>query len=261
MAQSSIAERIKGKIERIPGKMRRILYAIRNHYHHSGERVNPDFPDENFRNHFKVYELASQFVRDKDVLDCGSGTGYGSAYLAQQGARSVTGIDYSREAVAFARKRYSDKLLRFVEMDAQQMSLPDASFDFVFSSENLEHLPDPRANVSEIRRVLRPGGVALIATPNKEMFSPGGEPIIPYHIKELYFEELRDLLKGFFREVYIFENSLESPFDLGRQMKQQRVARGAVGLNPEPVPSATLGDHVVDLRHLHNTHSFLALMW
>jgi SAM-dependent methyltransferase len=261
MAQRSIAERIKGKIERIPGKMSRILYAIRNHYHHSGERVNPDFPDENFRNHFKVYELASQFVRDKDVLDCGSGTGYGSAYLAQQGARSVTGIDYSREAVAFARKRYSDKLLRFLEMDAQQISLPDASFDFVFSSENLEHLPDPRANVSEIRRVLRPGGVALIATPNKEVFSPGGEPIIPYHIKEFYFEELRDLLKEFFREVYIFENSLESPFDLGRQMKQQRVARGAVGLNPEPVPSRTFGDHVVDLRHLHNTHSFLALMW
>ena len=82
-----------------------VLYTMRTRYHHSGERVNPDFPDKNFRNHLKVYELASQFVRDKDVLDCGSGTGYGSAHLAQQGARSVTGIDYSRGAIAFARRR------------------------------------------------------------------------------------------------------------------------------------------------------------
>ena len=117
------------------------------------------------------------------------------------------------------------------------------------------------ANVSEIRRVLRPGGIALIATPNKEMFSPGGEFSNLYHIKEFFFEELRDLLKEFFREVYIFENSLESSFELGRRMKQERVARGAFGLNPQHAPSATLGDHVVDLRHLHNTHSFLALMW
>ena len=72
---------------------------------------------------------------------------------------------------------------------------------------------------------------------------------------------MRDLLKEFFSEVYVFENSLESPFELGRRMKQERVAHGAVGLNLGPVPSATLGDHVVDLRHLQNTYSFLALMW
>ena len=154
----------------------------------------------------------------------------------------MTGIDYSKEAVAFARRRYSDKRLRFLKMDAQQMSLPDASFDFVFSSENLEHLPDPRANVSEIRRVLRPGGIALIATPNKEMFSPGEEPRNPYHIKEFYFEEMRDLLKEFFREAYIFENSLKSPFELGRQMKQQRVGAERSGSIPSlflPPPLAT----------------------
>lgn len=248
-------------VHSVTDKLRRLLYAIQTGYIYTSERVNPDFPNDIFHNHLRMYMLASQFVHDKDVLDCGCGTGYGSAYLAEQKARSVVGIDYSEQSVVFARKRYRDERLQFLRMDAQHMSLEDSSFDFVYSSENLEHLPDPRSNLSEIRRVLRVGGMALIATPNKEMFSPGEKPRNRYHIKEFYYEELRDSLREFFREVHILENSLESPFERGRQMKQERVARGAIGLSLKAVPAATVGERTVDLRHLHNTHSFLALAW
>ena len=258
MTQESLFDRVTGKLQRVMAKAFR---RDANGYKHSGERVVPDFEDENFRNHFRVYQLAAQFVRDKDVMDCGCGTGYGSAYLAEQSARSVTGIDFSAEAVAYCKAHYHDPRLRYLRMDAQKLKFPDASFDFVFSSENFEHLPDGRANVSEIRRVLRPGGLCLIATPNREWFSAGEKPSNPFHIKEYYYEEFRDVLAEFFREVHIFENTLESPSELGRKMKADRVRRGAVGLDPKSGPKVTYAGRDVDLELLHNTHSFLALAW
>src|SRR5450631_1439685 len=85
---------------------RRGVYFLQTGYLHTGERVNPDFDNTNFQNHFKVYQFLLQFVAGKDVLDVGCGTGYGSDYLASA-ARSVIGIDLSSRAVAFARKRYT----------------------------------------------------------------------------------------------------------------------------------------------------------
>jgi 2-polyprenyl-3-methyl-5-hydroxy-6-metoxy-1,4-benzoquinol methylase len=105
---------VKG-MKRVVGEMRRIIegvpYLLKTGYMQTGERVNPDFPDANFNNHLKVYQFAAQFVPGKRVLDIGSGTGYGSEYLAAY-ASSVTGIDYSKTAVRFAQSRYKRPTFR-----------------------------------------------------------------------------------------------------------------------------------------------------
>ena len=86
-----------GECLTISGTLRRasrFLYFLRTGYKVDGERVIPDFPDENFRNHLMVYQFAAQFTAGKDVLDVGCGTGYGTALLAKE-ARSAVGVPTS----------------------------------------------------------------------------------------------------------------------------------------------------------------------
>ena len=97
-----------------------------------------------------------------DILDAGTGTGYFAILLAKAG-HSVTGIDLTPAMLAEAEQtaRSEGVSARFLRMDAQALSFPDASFDAVVTRNLTWTLPDPAAAYREWRRVLRPGGVLL----------------------------------------------------------------------------------------------------
>ncbi|MFA6001947.1 MAG: class I SAM-dependent methyltransferase [Thermoleophilia bacterium] len=232
-------------------------------YHHTIERVCPDFPDENFDNHVRVYEFGMQFVPGKDVLDVGCGTGYGSHLFSTKGARSVLAIDFSDEAISYAKDHYSHPGLKYRQMDAQKITSPDNAFDTIFSSENIEHLQEPELCLTHMRRVLKDGGILVMGTPNKEYFSPGMEETSnEFHPHEFYFEDIEEMLKQHFESVFIFENTVESESPLGREMKEDRRKRGKLGILPElDQKTITLGGRQVDLTYLNNTHSFMTLSW
>src|SRR5690349_14419412 len=122
---------VETKVRVLNGRLRNNLYRWRTGT--TGERVTPDCADENFASHRKVYEFAAQFVEGKTILDCGSGTGYGTALLMDKGARSAIGIDYDEEAIRFSEQRFARPNLSFLKMDAQRMELPDDFFDFVIT--------------------------------------------------------------------------------------------------------------------------------
>lgn len=102
---------------------------------------------------------AIDMVPGDRVLDVGCGPGYFALRLKDMGL-CVTGIDVSTEMVARARDNAEEfgAEADFRVMDAQDMDLPDAIFDFVLSRNVLWNLPEPERAYREMFRVLRPGG-------------------------------------------------------------------------------------------------------
>jgi SAM-dependent methyltransferase len=99
-----------------------------------------------------------------DVLEIGVGYGTHAGLIAPR-ARSYTGIDLTQPAVDATRARISQLHLtnaRVVQMDAEEMSFPDASFDYVWSWGVIHHSADPRRILEQMHRVLRPGGRANV---------------------------------------------------------------------------------------------------
>lgn len=112
-------------------------------------------------------------VAGLEVLDLGCGTGRHSLWLASAGA-TVTGVDFSEGMLEEARAKPGAEAVRFLAHDLQQ-PLPFAagSFDMVVSGLVLEHLGALGAFFAEARRVLRPGGRAVVSAMHPAMFLKG----------------------------------------------------------------------------------------
>lgn len=109
------------------------------------------------------------------VLDVGCAEGRFTAALAHAGAHPV-GVDVAEEPLRRARARHSASALRSPSTPRPELDLrvipgegpwplEDASFDAVWAGEVIEHIADTARWLSEVRRVLRPGGLLLLSTP------------------------------------------------------------------------------------------------
>lgn len=174
----------------------------------TGERFIPTESGEIRHEHMHRYAWCKRLAAGKAVLDIACGEGYGSALLSQAAA-TVVGVDISSEAVRHAESAYgSISNLRFAQGDAVSIPLPDDCVDLVVSFETIEHHDRHAEMLSEIRRVLRPNGVLIISSPNRPVYSDKAGHHNEFHVKELDFGELDQVLRAQFAEVRYYGQRL-----------------------------------------------------
>jgi SAM-dependent methyltransferase len=141
--------------------------------------------------HRAAYRLAASHVDRGLAIDLGCGTGYGAAELSERGGQ-VIGMDRVAPAPRVRRAR-----ARFVLGDLEHLPFAGDAADAIVSFQVIEHLAEPTAYLAEIARVLRPGGVFLLSTPNR--LQSDGEN--PYHLHEYEAAELEAVLRAHFGSV------------------------------------------------------------
>jgi len=169
----------------------------------TGERTLPGVPGEEywFARHEAAYLWLVQELGDRlrgaDVVEAGSGEGYGAALLRDAGARTVVALEYDDASVSYAARAYPH--VTTVRANLAAVPLATASADILVTLQVVEHLWDLRGFLLDCARVLRPGGRIVVTTPNRPVFSPGlgrGEkPTNPFHVEELDDEQMDDLLR------------------------------------------------------------------
>jgi SAM-dependent methyltransferase len=141
--------------------------------------------------HRAPYAFALDYAGKGRVLDFGSGSGYGTAELADSLPR-VVGLDRIPPDPANCRDNVD-----WVRADLRGNPLAAASFSLIVSFQVIEHLDDPRIYLDAISRLLAPEGTAILTTPNR-LTSDG---INPFHVHEYEADELEDCLTPYFDEV------------------------------------------------------------
>lgn len=100
------------------------------------------------------------------VLDVGCGAGFLSNELARHGLR-INAVDLSTESLKVAAAHDTTKSVVYETADAGRLPYPDASFDVVTALDFLEHVENPREIIREFSRVLKPGGIFIFHTFNR----------------------------------------------------------------------------------------------
>lgn len=186
--------------------------------------------NENFNNkselylhlmHIATYEYARNFVKNKKVLDYGCGSGYGTHMLSEN-TESIIGADISDEAIEYAKKEYSASNLRFMTIS----ELENEKFDVITSFQVIEHVPNDREYTAHLKKMLNPGGILIISTPDKKhrLFRYIQQPWNIFHLKEYTPESLQKMLLKHFKKVEILKIGSESDLVLEeiKRTKKQR---------------------------------------
>jgi SAM-dependent methyltransferase len=120
--------------------------------------------------YWSVRESIKELPRGSSVLDIGSGLGYLTYALVRAGY-DATGLEISENAVSRARARYGD---HYIAADMFRWSLENPNkYDAVTMLEVIEHVEDPRRWIEAAYRMVRPGGMLVVTTPNREYYVDG----------------------------------------------------------------------------------------
>jgi SAM-dependent methyltransferase len=191
----------------------------------TGERLHADnalFGVDLLR-HRAAYQEAIRIARScgaRDILEMGSGTGYGTQELASALPCVVVAVDRVAPLAA-AREASEGRSARFLRADLEAMPLRSEAFDLVVSFQVIEHLADPGDYLDALAHHLRDEGTALVTTPNRT--NSDGEN--PFHLHEYEASELERLLQTRFESVQILGVSARGEALRYHEQRLQRIRR------------------------------------
>lgn len=178
-----------------------------------------------FAEHAARYRLARELFSGASlILDVASGSGIGAELLARTGT-PVVGVELNHRAISAARAAYASDGVKpyFIRGDVTDLPIRSSTVPAATAFEIIEHVPSPDRLLEELQRVLSPGGVLLISSPEATL----DRLIIdnPYHISPMTGREFRDRLERHFRIAADYFQTPLSPTDRARIRQKYRRRR------------------------------------
>jgi cyclopropane fatty-acyl-phospholipid synthase-like methyltransferase len=153
------------------------------------------YPDQ-----WERYDFACRWIKRGDrVVDLACGSGFGTYLLSKATAKRALGLDISSQALDWARVEFGDTA-DFEKFDDNVLHRMAEKFDVAVSFETLEHMDEQagKAFISNLRCLLRPGGMLILSTPLVESDSRF-KPTNPFHVREYTWDELGVAISADFR--------------------------------------------------------------
>ncbi len=177
--------------------------------------------------HIVTYKFAIPYVQGKRVLDYGCGSGYGTHALAPY-CSEIIGADIAPDAIQYASSHYNAANLRYQCIQSANeaaLPFPDGSFDTVLSFQVIEHIPDTFHYLSEIERILKPGGTFVCSTPDRSTrLLPLQKPWNIWHIREYNDIEFQKMMNSVFSEVDVLKMG-GTPSVLAPELRRTQLAK------------------------------------
>jgi SAM-dependent methyltransferase len=175
------------------------------------ERISGERRNDCYYAHLSIYVFASQFCKNKVVLDAGCGSGYGTTYLAEHGAEMIYGVDTDREAICEARKQSTANNIEFACGDLRSMpQFQEGQFDVIFASNSLEHIDGIDSFLCRLVVLLKAGGLLLVAVPAACSQQAVAEELgNPYHLNIWSPRQWFTVLSSYFTDIRCYTHILD----------------------------------------------------
>lgn len=189
------------------------------------KKIFEETEKERYTKQAKILSYANfERYKDKRVLEVGCGIGEDAIQFARHGA-IYTGVDLTERAVEITKERFAifGEAGEIIKLNAEELPFPDNYFDYVYSFGVIHHSPHPENIVSEIYRVLKPGGSIIIMLYNRTSFYYLIEVNI---IRKLFFYFCNK--RNFCRNLFaLFNKKLQNRFESFRAKmeKMKRINR------------------------------------